>query len=189
MTLGSWFRDYVYIPMGGNRVSKPRWFFNIFVVWMLTGFWHGADWTFIFWGLYFAVLLVIEKMWLLKYIDRAKILPHIYKILFVIVSFTIFDSASLSDGFRTVGALFGLGELSLTSAEAVYSLRSFAVILLIGILGSTPLVRNVFVKICEKPAGKKVMNIAEPVLILCALILCTGYLVDGSFNPFLYFRF
>ena len=189
MTLGSWFRDYIYIPMGGNRVSKPRWFFNIFVVWLLTGFWHGADWTFIFWGLFFAVLLVLEKMWYLKKLEKLKILPHIYKILFVIISFTIFDSSGLLQGFKTVGQLFGLGGLPLLSTEAVYQLKSYAVILVLGIIGSTPLIKNAVIKASSTATGEKVVNIIEPVALLGLLALSTGYLVDGSFNPFLYFRF
>lgn len=189
MTLGSWFRDYVYIPMGGNRVPKARWFFNIFVVWMLTGFWHGAAWTFIFWGLFFAVLLMAEKLWYLKALERHKIIAHIYKILFVLISFVLFDSASMAVAGQNIGAMFGLGGLPLTSVEAVYNLRSYAVILLIGIVGSCPLLKNAVAKIAEKPAGQLLVNIAEPLYLAILLAVCTGYLVDGSFNPFLYFRF
>ena len=189
MTLGSWFRDYVYIPMGGNRVSKPRWYFNILVVWMLTGFWHGADWVFIFWGLFFAVLLVCEKTWYLKKLEKMKVLPHIYKILFVLISFVIFDSSGLLNGFKTVGAMFGLGGLPLISTEAVYQLKSYAVILVLGLLGSTPIVKNAVLKACENKACAAAVNVMEPIAILGLLALCTGYLVDGSFNPFLYFRF
>ena len=189
MTLGSWFRDYVYIPMGGNRVSKPRWFFNIFVVWMLTGFWHGAAWTFILWGLFFAVLLMAEKLLYLKRLEKMKILPHIYKILFVAVSFVLFDSASVGSALKSIGAMFGLSGLPLVSFEAGYYLRSYFVILLLGIVGSTPLLKNCIARIQAKPAGEKVINILEPAALLLLLMLCTGYLVDGSFNPFLYFRF
>lgn len=189
MTLGSWFRDYVYIPMGGNRVPKARWFFNIFVVWMLTGFWHGAAWTFIFWGLFFAVLLMAEKLWYLKALERHKIIAHIYKILFVLISFVLFDSASMAIAGQNIGAMFGLGGLPLTSVEAVYNLRSYAVILLIGIVGSCPLLKNAVAKLAEKPTGQLLVNIAEPLYLAILLAVCTGYLVDGSFNPFLYFRF
>ena len=189
MTLGSWFRDYVYIPMGGNRVSKPRWFFNIFVGWMLTGFWHGAAWTFILWGLFFAVLLMAEKLLYLKKLEKLKILPHIYKILFVAVSFVLFDSSSVGAAARSIGAMFGLGGLPLVSFEAGYYLRSYGVILLLGIIGSTPLLKMCVQKISENPSGEKVLNLLEPIALLGLLMLCTGYLVDGSFNPFLYFRF
>lgn len=189
MTLGSWFRDYVYIPMGGNRVPKARWFFNIFVVWMLTGFWHGAAWTFIFWGLFFAVLLMAEKLWYLKALERHQIIAHIYKIFFVLISFVLFDSASMAVAGQNIGAMFGLDGLPLTSVEAVYNLRSYAVILLIGIVGSCPLLKNAVAKLAEKPAGQLLVNIAEPLYLAILLAVCTGYLVDGSFNPFLYFRF
>ena len=189
MTLGSWFRDYVYIPMGGNRVSKPRWLFNILTVWMLTGFWHGAAWTFICWGLLFAVLLMAEKLWYLKRLEKLKILPHIYKILFVTVSFVLFDSASLAQAGANIGAMFGFGGLPLVSSEAVYNLRSYAVILIIGMIGSTPLVKTLCEKVSAKPVGEKVLSVAEPVVLALLLAVCTGYLVDGSFNPFLYFRF
>lgn len=189
ITLGSWFRDYVYIPMGGNRVSKPRWLLNILTVWFLTGFWHGAAWTFILWGLFFATLLVAEKLWYLKYLEKSRVLAHIYKILFVAVSFTLFDAVSVPAGFKNIGALFGLGGLPLVSSEAVYFLRSYVVILIIGIIGSTPLPKLVIQKISEKASGLKALNLAEPIALLMLLTVSTGYLVDGSFNPFLYFRF
>ena len=189
MTLGSWFRDYVYIPMGGNRVSKPRWLLNILTVWFLTGFWHGADWTFILWGLFFAALLVAEKLWYLKYLEKSKFLAHIYKILFVTVSFTLFDAPSVGEAFKSIGSLFGLGGLPLVSGEAVYFLRSYAVLLIIGIIGSTPLPKRIVEKISQGGVGEKIMMIAEPAALLLMLAVSTGYLADGSFNPFLYFRF
>ncbi len=189
ITLGSWFRDYVYIPMGGNRVSKPRWLLNILTVWFLTGFWHGADWTFILWGLFFAVLLVAEKLWYLKYLEKSRFFAHIYKILFVAVSFTLFDASSVPAAFRSIGALFGLGGLPLVSGEALYFLRSYAVILIIGIIGSTPLPKKIAERLSEGKAGLKLINVFEPVAIVLVLAVATGYLVDGSFNPFLYFRF
>lgn len=189
MTLGSWFRDYVYIPMGGNRVSKPRWLFNILTVWLLTGFWHGADWNFIVWGLMFAVLLMAEKLWYLKYLEKAKIWPHLYKLLFVAISFVIFDGASLGAGIKTIGEMFGIGGLPLVSAEAVYNLKNYAVIIILGLIGSTPLVKSAVLKIAENKVGERILNIAEPMALVLLLAICTGYLVDGSFNPFLYFRF
>ncbi len=189
MTLGSWFRDYVYIPMGGNRVSKPRWLFNILTVWLLTGFWHGADWNFIVWGLMFAVLLMAEKLWYLKYLEKAKIWPHLYKLLFVAISFVIFDGASLGAGLKTIGEMFGIGGLPLISAEAVYNLKNYAVVIILGLIGSTPLVKSAVLKIAENKVGERILNIAEPIALVLLLAICTGYLVDGSFNPFLYFRF
>ena len=182
MSLGSWFRDYVYIPMGGSRVGKVRMFFNIFTVWMLTGFWHGAAWTFIIWGLYFAILLVIEKVFLLKYLNKSKVLSHIYLLLAVIFSFVIFNATDLVEALSDMGGMFGAGGISLVSGESLYYLASYGVIFLIAIIGATP--------IPKKIAGKlKFASYVEPVVLLILLVLVTAYLVDGSFNPFLYFRF
>lgn len=182
MSLGSWFRDYVYIPMGGSRVKKWRMFFNIFTVWMLTGFWHGAAWNFIIWGLYFAILLVVEKVFLLKYLNRSKVLSHVYLLLAVVISFVIFNAVNMTEAFQYIGGMFGAGGIPLVSAEALYYLRSYAVIFLIAIIGATPIPKLAIGKI-------KAAEYVEPVFLLVLLVLVTAYLVDGSFNPFLYFRF
>ena len=182
MSLGSWFRDYVYIPMGGSRVKKWRMFFNIFTVWMLTGFWHGAAWNFIIWGLYFAILLVVEKVFLLKYLNRSKVLSHVYLLLAVVISFVIFNAVNMTEAFQYIGGMFGAGGIPLVSAEALYYLRSYAVIFLIAIIGATPIPKLAIGKI-------KAVEYVEPVFLLVLLVLVTAYLVDGSFNPFLYFRF
>ena len=189
ISLGSWFRDYVYIPMGGNRVSRGRWFINIFTVWLLTGFWHGADWNFVVWGLYFAVLLVLEKLVLLKYIDKSKILSRIYLIFTVMVSFVIFDSSSMGEAVKNIGGLFGAGGIPLSSKEAVYYLKDSAVILLIAVSGTGPWLKNFCLKLGERPRGAVVRDLAEPVVLIGLMLLMTAFLVDGSFNPFLYFRF
>ncbi len=182
MSLGSWFRDYVYIPMGGSRVKKTRMFFNIFVVWMLTGFWHGADWNFIIWGLYFAVLLVIEKVFFLKKLEKSKVLGRIYVIFAILVSFVIFNSTSLKEVLVYLGGMFGIGDYPLISNETVYYLKNFGFILLIALVGSTPAPKRLAEKV-------KAFKYIEPVVIVALLIIVTAYLVDGSFNPFLYFRF
>ncbi|MBQ7385193.1 MAG: MBOAT family protein [Ruminococcus sp.] len=182
ISLGSWFRDYVYIPMGGSRVGKFRMFFNIFVVWMLTGFWHGAAWNFIIWGLYFAVLLIIEKMFILKYLNKSKVLSHIYLLFFVIISFVIFNAASMGEAFSYIGSMFGFGDIPLSSAETLYYLRSYIVVFAVAIIGATPVP-----KILANKA--KFTKYVEPLVLLVLLAVCTAYLVDGSFNPFLYFRF
>ena len=189
MSLGSWFRDYVYIPLGGNRVSQARHLFNIFVVWMLTGMWHGAAWNFIVWGLYFAIILMIEKLFLLKYLKKSKVLNHIYVLLLIIISFVIFDAASMKDALSYIGAMFGAGDYPFISTEFVYYLRSYGVVLLIGIIGSTPLPKLVTKKIDESSVGGKIMTILAPVVLCVLLAVCTACLVDGSYNPFLYFRF
>ena len=182
MSLGTWFRDYVYIPMGGSRVSKPRMFFNIFTVWMLTGLWHGAAWNFVIWGLFFAVLLVIEKVFLLKRLEHSKVIGRIYVLLAVVISFVIFNAASMGEAFTYIGSMFGAGSVPFASAEALYYLQSYAVVFVLAIIGATPIPKIL--------AGKaKFLQYAEPVVLLGLLAVMTAYLVDGSFNPFLYFRF
>lgn len=189
MSLGSWFRDYVYIPLGGNRVSKARWFLNIFIVWMLTGFWHGAAWNFIVWGLFFAILLIIEKLWLLKPLKKSKVLSHIYVMFFVIISFVIFNAADIKEAFSYIGGMFGAGGIPFISEEWLYYLRSYGVVLIVAIIGATPLVKKLVLSVKKKSTGEKIMNIAEPIMLVALLLVITAYLVDGSFNPFLYFRF
>ena len=189
MSLGTWFRDYVYIPLGGNRVSKPRWLFNILTVWLLTGFWHGASWNFIIWGLYFAILLMLEKLILLKFLEKSGPVKHIYVMVLVMISFVIFNAANMSEAFVYISSMFGIGEVALMSAETLYYLRSNLVILMIGVVGATPLCKHLAAKLEHSEKGTVILGILEPVVLIGLLILCTAYLVDGSFNPFLYFRF
>ena len=189
ISLGSWFRDYVYIPLGGNRVSKLLHIRNILVVWLLTGFWHGAAWNFIVWGLYFAVMLMVEKFFLLKHLEKSKVLSHIYVLFFVSISFVIFNAPSMREAFVGIGNMFGFGGLPFISHEFVYYLRSYAVILIIGAVGATPLAAKTAAKLRDNRKCAKWLNIAEPVCLLALLLVSTAYLVDGSFNPFLYFRF
>ena len=182
MSLGSWFRDYVYIPLGGSRVSRGRWVCNILAVWMLTGLWHGASWNFVVWGLFFGVLLMLEK-WLKP--DR---LPHLlrrgYVLLAVVISFVIFNAANLSQAAGDLAGMFGLAGLPLSTAETVYYLRSYAIVMVAALFGATPLAKNLAVRLPERVAFW-----LEPVVLAALLLICTAYLVDGSFNPFLYFRF
>ncbi len=189
MTLGSWFRDYVYIPLGGNRVKKSRWFFNIFVIWMLTGLWHGAAWNFALWGIYFAVLLVIEKQWLLPYLNRAKWWNHLYVILMVMFSFIIFNSSNIQDAGAVIGGMFGMGGLPVLSKSCMYYLNSYGRILLLSVIGATPLFKCIVKRVQQYSIGQKVISAGESAVLVMILLLCTAYLADGSFNPFLYFRF
>ncbi len=184
MSLGSWFRDYVYIPLGGNRVSQSRHLFNILAVWLLTGFWHGADWNFIIWGLFFAVFLVAEKLFIGDFLSKHRLFSHGYVIFLVIVSFTIFNSSGASGIITSLSQIFGLSDIPFVTAETLYYLRSYAVILLAAVIGSTPLLKRATEKLPEK-----VLNALQPIYILVIVALSTAYLVDGSFNPFLYFRF
>ncbi|ANU41769.1 MBOAT family protein [Flavonifractor plautii] len=189
MSLGTWFRDYVYIPLGGNRVGRARQLLNILVVWMLTGFWHGAAWNFVVWGLMFAVLLIMEKLWLLKPLSKCRPLAHLYVVFFVVISFVIFNAENMGQALSDIGGLFGAGGIPLVSAEAVYCLRSFALVLILAVFGATPLLRNGLVGLSQYPTAGKVLNALEPFTLFILLLVMTGYLVDGSFNPFLYFRF
>jgi len=190
MSLGTWFRDYVYIPMGGNRVSQGRWFFNILTVWFLTGFWHGADWTFIIWGLYFAAFLLLEKFVLNKFFEKIpKVFSHIYVVLAILISFVIFSGNGLSGAASDLGNMFGLGGIPLWSGETAYYLGSYGIVIFMAILGATPLVKKCVLALKKKRTGALLCDILEPVFVVVMLLVVTAYFVDGSFSPFLYFRF
>ena len=189
MSLGTWFRDYVYIPLGGSRVSLPRHLFNIFLVWMLTGFWHGAAWNFVIWGLYFALLLILEKIWLLEILKKSHVLNRIYVLTAAVISFVIFDATDMSQAFSYLKAMFGTGGYPLTSAASSYYFRSYFVVLVIALLGATPIPKSFCRRIQQWKTGTAVMLFAEPLALSALLLICTAFLVDGSFNPFLYFRF
>ena len=184
MSLGSWFRDYVYIPLGGNRVSRGRWVFNILTVWMLTGLWHGAAWNFVLWGLLFAALLLIEK-WVPALRKLPGILRHGYVLLAVVLSFVLFNAESMTQAGSDFAALFGFGGLPMVTAETLYYLRSNALLLAVACLGATPVLKN---------GAKRLQNarfgpVLEAFFLVGLLLVSTAYLVDGSFSPFLYFRF
>ena len=186
MSLGGWFRDYVYIPLGGNRVKPLRYVFNVLAVWALTGLWHGAAWNFVLWGLLFAALLTAEKFLLGK--AMAKLpgwLVRVPILVVLLISFVLFNASSLSQAAADVGGMLGLGGLPAVSAESLYYLRSYGLLLVMAVVGATPLVKNLALRL-EKG---KAFALLEPV-VLCALLLAvTAFLVGGSFNPFLYFRF
>ena len=184
MSLGSWFRDYIYIPLGGNRVSKGRWVFNTLVVWMLTGAWHGAAWNFILWGLLYAVCLMAEK-WIPALQKLPTVLRRGYTLLIVVLGFVLFNAADLSQAGSDIAGMFGFGGLPLVSPETLYYLRSYALLFILGFVGATPLVRDTAAKLSQKKVGA----VLEPIVLIILLLVCTGYLVDGSFSPFLYFRF
>jgi len=186
MTLSGWFRDYVYIPLGGNRVKAWRHVFNILVVWMLTGFWHGADWNFILWGGYFGLVLLVEKFFLGKLLEKApKVLRHVYVMLIVFISWAFFDAVGFSDAFVKIGRMFGGGG-AIATRESLYYLRSYAVPIVLGIVGATPLIKHFSAKIGAK---KYPATFLEPVILALILIAATANMIDGSFNPFIYFRF
>ena len=189
MSLGSWFRDYVYIPLGGNRVRKSRWYFNIFVVWSLTGLWHGAALNFLIWGWMFAVLLVIEKHWLLKKLENARVWNHIYVLLIIMISFVIFNAKDLQEAIFYIRGMFGLAGVPFVSPEGIYYLKSYGVLIAGAMIGSTPLIKNRVNCFSETSVGKNLSVFLRPLIIFIIVVVCTAYLIDSSFNPFLYFRF
>ncbi|HEY8421503.1 MAG TPA: MBOAT family O-acyltransferase [Thermoclostridium sp.] len=190
ISLGTWFKDYVYIPLGGNRNGTGKWLRNIFLVWFLTGFWHGAEWNFILWGLYFAIFLSVEKLFLLKVLDKTPaFLRHIYTLFFTLISFVLFNGNGLSECFHNFRGMFGFLDISFAGAETIYYLKSYSVTLLIAAIGSTPLPKTLVTKIKDNKTASIVLNIFEPLVQASLLLLVTAYLIDGSFNPFLYFRF
>ena len=189
ISLGSWFRDYVYIPLGGNRTTRLKYFRNILVVWMLTGLWHGASWNFVLWGLYFAVFLTAEKFLLMNFIKKHRLFAHLYTLFIVAVSFVIFSFSDLSEAGRCLTAMAGFGRIPWLTEEHGYYIRSFLPVLVIAAIGSTPLLSFAVRKIKQKEKCMKAVNTAEPIVLVLLLFLSTAYLVDGSFNPFMYFRF
>lgn len=179
ISLSTWFKDYVYIPLGGNRKGKIRLIINIFIVWMLTGFWHGAEWNFVLWGIYFGIILIIEKLFLNKFLEKMpNVLQRIYTLFIVMISFIIFSGESFSQISKNIAGLFGT---NLISKESIYYLKSYFVVILAGIIGSIPLFNN--------DKFKNIKKYLEPIILLMILILSSSYIIDGSFNPFLYFRF
>ena len=185
ISLSTWFREYLYIPLGGNRCSKPRWMFNLLVVWAATGIWHGASWNYLLWGLYFFVLLMLEKFFLLKALNKAPaVICHVYTLFLVVVSWAIFALEDFSQLCAYLKVMFGMGGVPLTNSDFGYYLTSYLPILCLAAVASTPLGATLYRK-----APKKAAQAVGALLILAGLTVCTAYLVDGTYNPFLYFRF
>jgi alginate O-acetyltransferase complex protein AlgI len=187
ISLGQWFRDYVYIPLGGNRVSRFKWVRNVLVVWFLTGLWHGASWNFCLWGLYFGVLLMVEKLFLGRLLERLpRIIRHAYALLIVLIGWTLFELGSVAEILGYLGDMFALNGAVLYTPEALYILRSNLVLLLFAILGALPLLKNLYERISER---RFVRAAVMPAFYALVLVTSLAYIVDSSFNPFLYFRF
>jgi len=192
MTMSYWFRDYVYIALGGNRVSKPRHLLNILIVWMATGFWHGAGWNFIFWGLYMALFLILEKYLLSRLLERLPgFISHIYLLVVVMLSWILFESSDLGQIQVLFTTLIGLGTAGLSGIGSLYYLQSYLPLIVIGAIGSTLLPVRALAWFEKKTgqAGQRALMVLEPLFVLTILIVVTAFLVDGSFNPFIYFRF
>ena len=178
MTLGSWFREYLYIPLGGNRVSRPRLYFNLFVVWAATGFWHGASWNFIFWGLFFFVFLVIERMGFKQVLERHSAFSHVYVIFFLLLSWALFAVTDLG----MLGDLFTRMFVPAGGVDWIYYLRNYIVVFILGTVLSTPALKGLYLRL-EKN------NVFCLIFFGTIFLASTAYLVDATYNPFLYFRF
>jgi len=189
ISLSSWLRDYVYIPLGGNRVSKLKWIRNIMIVWFLTGFWHGASYNFIIWGLYFAVLLIIEKFILNKFLNNHKIFGLFYTLFFVIISFVIFNGDNIQTPLNNLKSMFGFNNLPLYNKEIIYYLKSYKNIIVLAIISATPYPKIILSKLKSKNIFKIIISFIEPIYLIVLLTLVTSFLIDASYNPFLYFRF
>lgn len=190
ISLSSFFRDYVYIPLGGNRVSRGRWIFNLLIVWSLTGLWHGDSWNFILWGLYFALLLIIENLFLQNILSKLPaLIQHIYAKFFIIISFVIFNNENIKDLWSSLYNMFNFRGLDLYNDFSIYYLKSYTVLLIVSMIGATPILKNIIQKINKNVTGKKVIFTINSILNIVLLVVVTAYLIDGSFNPFLYFRF
>ncbi|MCM1258880.1 MAG: MBOAT family protein [Roseburia sp.] len=188
MSLGYWFRDYLYIPLGGSRVSFPRYVGNVILVWLSTGLWHGLSWNFVAWGLYFALFLILEKLWLGKILEKLAVFSRCYLLFVVVTSFVIFQAGSLKEAVGWAGMMFGIG-VPLVTKEGLFFLRDYGGVLFISVIGSTPLVKHILKRIGHVKTGERVLCILEPVYLITAVLVVTSFLVKGSYNPFLYFRF
>ena len=190
ISLSSWFKDYVYIPLGGNREGLKKQIRNILIVWLLTGLWHGASWNFVIWGLLFGFILIIEKIFLGKHLEKCpNFVKRIYVLLIVMISFVIFNAESMKDALQNIIGLIGLNGESFVTPYTLYCLRSYIVILVVAIIAATPLIKDITLKLKKNEKANKIINVLEPICIVLILLIVTAYLVDNSYNPFLYFRF
>ena len=190
ISLGSWFRDYVYIPLGGSRVGTKKLIRNIFIVWALTGLWHGASWNFVIWGLMFGVILLVEKLLIGKYLEKMPdIIKRIYVLFIVMISFIIFNANNIGEAFNSIKGLFGINGEVFINNYSLYYLRSYAVIIIIAIIGATPIIKKIIEKLKRNKVMNGIINIIEPIAMIALLVICTAYSIDNSYNPFLYFRF
>ena len=190
ISLSTWFKDYVYIPLGGNRDGKYKQIRNILIVWLLTGIWHGANWTFLIWGLLFGIILIIEKIWLNKFMEKLpSFIRRIYVLFIVMILFIIFSSDNMSVALTNIKGLFGMNGEAFVNDYTLHYLKSYLPVLIIALLGSTPFIKILIDKLRKNKYVNNIINILEPILIVVILVVVTSYLIDNSYNPFLYFRF
>ena len=190
ISLSTWFKDYVYIPLGGNRDGKYKQIRNILIVWLLTGIWHGANWTFLIWGLLFGIILIIEKIFLNKFMEKLpSFIRRIYVLFIVMILFIIFSSDNMSVALSNIKGLFGMNGEAFINDYTLHYLKSYLPILIIAFLGATPFIKTLIDKLRKNKYVNNIINILEPILIVMILFVVTSYLIDNSYNPFLYFRF
>lgn len=190
ISLSTWFRDYVYIPLGGNRKGKKRMYLNLFIVWMLTGLWHGASWNFVLWGLYFGILIIIEKAFLLFWLSRApRWMRHVYTIILLLIGWGLFAFEDFHQLINYFTVLFGLRNATWVNQETLYYLSQNIILFVLLTIASTPMIRLIGQKLFNSPYGSVIKAFIVPMICLLILIASTAYLVDSSYNPFLYFRF
>ncbi len=186
MSLSTWFRDYVYIPLGGNRHGLPRQIMNIMTVWLLTGFWHGASWNFVLWGVFYGIVLIIEKTFLLRYLEKAPgWLKHVYTMFIVLLAWVLFAFTDFSQGLQFLSRMF-FGASAFINGVSIYYLRSNFILLAVCFIACTPVGKETWEKLLKK---EKRFIWLRPALILLGLTVCTAFIVDATYNPFLYFRF
>ena len=190
ISLSTWFKDYVYIPLGGNRVSRYKQIRNILIVWLLTGIWHGANWTFLIWGLLFGIILIIEKIFLNKFMEKLpSFIRRIYVLFIVMILFIIFSSDNMSVALSNIKGLFGMNGEAFINDYTLHYLNSYLPVLIIALFGATPFIKILIDKLRKNKYINSIINILEPILIVMILVVVTSYLIDNSYNPFLYFRF
>lgn len=189
ISLSSWFRDYIYIPLGGSRVSTLKRYRNILIVWIVTGLWHGASWNFILWGLYFAIFLILEKIFLLKVLRKHKIIGHIYTLFFVLISFIIFNENSMASIIQFLRGMFGFNHLNWINIDTFYYFKNYIGVMIFAIIFSIPCFPVVRKIIQKNTKLSQVISFLDPIIYMLLFLVVTAYIVDESFNPFLYFRF
>lgn len=190
ISLGTWFKDYVYIPLGGNRNGKYKQIRNILIVWLLTGIWHGANWTFLIWGLLFGIILIIEKIFLNKFMEKLpSFIKRIYVLFIVMILFIIFNAENMSVALTNIKGLFGMNGEVFVNDYTLHYLESYLPLLIIAFFGATPFIKILIDKLRKNKYANNIINILEPILIVMILVVVTSYLIDNSYNPFLYFRF
>ena len=189
ISLSSWFKDYVYIPLGGSREGTFKLIRNILIVWLLTGLWHGSEWTFVIWGMFIGILLVIEKLLLNKYIEKIpSIVRRIYTLFIIMISFIIFSGSNINESFNNIVGLFNFSN-PFINKFTIHYLKDYGLVLIIAIFLSTPILKNTIIKLKENKKINNIINILDIIVLLILLVIVTSYLIDSSYNPFLYFRF